>query len=605
MSHLKIKTQQSIFLILILIFFACEEEGTGLFTPSPSEESQITITTTVKGHVLDELNQAIEGAIVTYKSGEQLKTSTTDENGAFHFSNVHNKGKSAFLTIQKVGKFEAFRRLSVLENKVSFTKIRMFDKQIIGQINSNSGGTVNHSSGAKISLPPSSVVDVNGSFYTGIIDIAMTWIAPNVDELPQQIVGDLSGKNNAQEIVSLGTFGILQIELLDSNGNQLNLAEDIESTLVFPVPTSLQNIATNTIPLWSYDEEQGMWLQEGEAIYSNGTYTGNISHISNWNISRATIPKELIGNVSIDFGTTIIQPSHLAIYASTQQFGLNGGWLNEDGSFFFYNFPKNEIFDLRIVDECGSTIYQQTYGANNTDLGNIVIDSNYTNIITINGNTVDCDDNSVNNGFVTITFPNKTYTFPLEEDGSFNFNLELCENSMPELTVTNLDNQLTSNPVTISSTKPNIELGQVIICEVLTNYISMTLKGDFPEIEGDFNIIYQKDVLFKKRQDHNRISYLSFTNPIIDAFTIFFPKDIQENTDYPIDRIDYVRSSQSTTDVRFTLNLAEDDSMNIRFSTYDLTTTGGEVEGTFSGVATCSYSHKKVQIFGKFYISID
>jgi hypothetical protein len=44
----------------------------------------------------------------------------------------------------------------------------------------------------------------------------------------------------------------------------------------------------DTIPLWSFDQESGVWKEEGEATYlpSEGVYEGQIEHMSLWNADQ-------------------------------------------------------------------------------------------------------------------------------------------------------------------------------------------------------------------------------------------------------------------------------------------------------------------------------
>ncbi len=607
MKNPKLKIQLFLILALMLTFFACEDDGTTIITP-PNPEPQITITTTVRGRVIDENNQAIEGAMVHFKSGEQLEMATTDADGNFDFSNIRNKGKSAFLSVQQVGKFEAFRRLSVIENKANFTEIKMKTKQILGQVNSTNGGTLNHNSGAKISLPAQGIVDANGNAYSGTVDVAMTWIDPSADDLPQQMVGDLSGINSDGETVTLGTFGMLQIELLDASGNELNLAEGAESTLVFPVPTSLQSKAPTIIPLWSYDEEQGTWMQEGEATYANGVYTGNVSHFSSWNVDCMTDPIEIKGQVTIDVGNKTTQPSYMAVYVCGQKFGQKGGWLDEEGSFLFYNFPKDEVFDLKIVDECGTTIYQETYGpySTDTDLGTIAVNSTNMDIITVSGNVVDCDGNTVSNGYLKIAFSNKSRTFSLEEDGSFDISLDLCEGAEPVLTVVDLDNQLTSSPITISGASTNTELGEITTCEELSEYILLDIEG-------------QEQVLFVKEQIY--IDSLLATGGFIGGYHVSSDSLIytiililetntpfEENVNYSLDHFEY--SSEDATNNNILLNLTSNsnngDNVTINFTTCNDDLKAGSFEGTVSNMnPTTGETIEQVQISGSFRLPVE
>jgi len=63
------------------------------------------------------------------------------------------------------------------------------------------------------------------------------------------MVGDLSAIDMEGNPRSLATYGMLQIELLDASGNELNIAPGNTATLQFPVPTELRASAPHYSPM--------------------------------------------------------------------------------------------------------------------------------------------------------------------------------------------------------------------------------------------------------------------------------------------------------------------------------------------------------------------
>ena len=58
-------------------------------------------------------------------------------------------------------------------------------------------------------------------------------------------------------------MGMLQVELIGEDGSLLNLKEGALATLTFPIPAAVMPRASAVIPLWSYEETGGIWVQEG------------------------------------------------------------------------------------------------------------------------------------------------------------------------------------------------------------------------------------------------------------------------------------------------------------------------------------------------------
>ncbi|MFT6810532.1 MAG: hypothetical protein ACJA01_003776 [Saprospiraceae bacterium] len=352
-------------------------------------------------------------------TGLTPQLTTSDSDGYFLLKDIRNKGKSAFISVRNGDYFEVFRRYSVLPGRYNYTEIKMAERSIIGYIVSNVGGTLKHSEGGQISLPANGIVTSNGTNYQGSVDVAMNWIKPSSETLSSEMVGDLSGIDEDGAIRSLKTYGMLQVELIGSNGQLLNLREDQEAQLTFPVPPELQANATPSIPLRSYNEISGTWIQEGMAIKEGNAYVGTVSHFSSWNVDHMTDPIEIKGTVKFEISEEIYGAGYLQVKVCSDNIGTKGGWLCEDGSFRFYNFPKDEIFKIKVYDHCGTKLYQETYGPYNSDIeiDPIAVENN-SQLVHVFGNAITCDGDPVVNAKLSIRLDNRYLDFPVIDNKS-------------------------------------------------------------------------------------------------------------------------------------------------------------------------------------------
>ncbi|MGB0932596.1 MAG: hypothetical protein ACPGVB_17560, partial [Chitinophagales bacterium] len=241
------------------------------------------IQTNIFGLVVDENDLPIRDSEVLLKTDKGFEATTTDEDGNFKYFDVRVVREGAYLKVRQSGKFEGFRKMNVTPNSYNYTKIKLLDKTIIGTVSSTTGGTLSHSSNATIQLSANSVRYENGGEYTGNVNVAMAWIDPTASDLPERMVGDLSGVDIEGEEVYLGTYGMLNVELLADNGDELQLKDGSPATLSFPVPDKIRSQAPATIPLWAYNEDLGTWLEEGSATLQGGFYVGDVAHFSSWN----------------------------------------------------------------------------------------------------------------------------------------------------------------------------------------------------------------------------------------------------------------------------------------------------------------------------------
>ena len=573
--------QNYLTLLLLIIFFlgSCAkdeiiEESPRIVLPESSE----IVETSLYGLVIDEAGQPVQDATVSYLSGTTPGQTTTDENGNFSFLNITNKGPAAFVSVRTPGKFEAFRKFSVVTNRFNYTEIKVLERKVIGTINSSTGGTLVHTQGASIRIGANTVIDGNSNPYNGDIHVAMAWIDPSAGDLSQRMVGDLSGIDEEGNYRSLSSYGMLQVELMDGSGNLLNLGDDQIAELKFPIPDEMLSQASSEIPLWSYEEVIGTWIQEGIAILQGQFYVGNVSHFSSWNVDHLDDPIEIKGQVKWNVGEGSVGGSYFQIYVCSDDIGRKGGWLCDDGSFRFYNFPKDEAFKLKVLDRCGSEIFKESYGPFSEDknLGVIEVVTN-EQIVKVSGNAVNCNGDPVTNGQLSVIQNEKVFEFPIDESGRFEFSMDFCDGSKAVLQVVDLDERLVKEVEVNPGTSVLIELNDLKICEELEEFISFDLDtfgttllttnlycfiSAFQDSTGNIDVI---KILHEGDDNSSKTGRFELVTPFIDAV----PKTI------PIISMYIILEDNEYF-------FGEDSDITVTYETAEFID-GGEVSGTFEG----------------------
>ena len=482
---------------IALGFYACND---GLNLDGPNEAPPTVQPTNVEfpttdevfvasitGQVTDKDGQAVANAVVTCVSCVENQVVDTEADGSFSFSAVDNKGQQAYLSITYPGAFVAFRRLALVEGQQNYTRVQLRDRTMMGQINSAEGGTVSLNNGAQLSLPENGIIDRNGNSYQGDYEVYMAWIDPTDENLNETMMGDLSGIDTEGNLMGLSTFGMLQIELADESGAPLNLAGASEAELQFPVPAELKSIAPAVIPLWSYNEDFGYWVEEGQAELVGDTYIGTVTHFSTWNVDSKFDPVNLCGDINIITRGNEVGLAYFEIKLSGQSFNSVGGWLCDDGSFNFRNVPSGESMAIEIIDYCGEVIHTEDVGpfSEDTKLETLVLSTEGLNEVFVQGNALTCTGEPVDNGEVTVRFDNRILTFPVAANGSFIFAVPICGNISANMTLLNLDDFSTSAPIQISSVNSTYNLGDVSLCNENEEYFYIevidSLSGPDPQ----------------------------------------------------------------------------------------------------------------------------
>ena len=299
--------------------------------------------------------------------------------------------------------------------------------------------------------------------------------------MSDQMPGMLYAENSDGEERMLQTLGMLSVELKGSAGEDLNISTGSSAKITIPLDPSLQPIAPSTIPLWYFDEENGYWKEEGEAVLTGTNYVGTVTHFSFWNCD---IPAEAVRfNVSVTDDANIpLVFSYVTITSST--FGTRGGFTNENGVVSGL-IPSNEVLILEVFDAdiCGTnSIYTESVGPFSSDASLEITVPLNTDIIseTIKGNFTKCDNTSVSNGYVIVSYGNDRYINTVT-DGNFEVHLLRCTTEAT-FSIKGYDYESLQGTGEINYTfsTPKTNLGTLISCNSIKNIISYQIDDDEP-----------------------------------------------------------------------------------------------------------------------------
>lgn len=500
-------------MLSLAIFFSCKKNIND--TPAPTTETPdltTKINSSVSGFVTDENNAPVQGA--TVKVGSAAAPVQTDEYGYFEAKNVEVVKNAAVVTVSKTGYFNGIKTYAATPNKAAFFRIKLLPKTIAGTINASSGGNVTLSNGLIIGLPANPVVKVSGNTaYTGNINVAVQWLNPEANDLTETMPGDLRGLDEAGAMKGLTTFGMAAVELTSDAGELLQIASDKKATITMPLSGTLSAAAPASIPLWHFDESNGLWKQEGSATKTGNTYVGEVSHFSWWNcdLPNATVPLTF---TVVDNNGTPVANAHVEITPTTSNSWSHvGGWTDGTGYVSVFVTP-NTTYDLEIFSNCNSwgttPDYSQSFSVTTTavDLGNIAIPT--ANSATLTGSITDCSGSPVTNGNIIVQQNGYFYSrYPVDNTGSYNFSIVLCNGTTTvNIIAEDIANMQQSNPVSYTITAGANNIGNIQACGVnTTEFINYTVDG------GTANILTAPgDSLYQGGNGTSTMFYISGFN---------------------------------------------------------------------------------------------
>ena len=136
--------------------------------------------------------------------------------------------------------------------------------------------------GIAVEIPANAFVDRNGNLPTGTVDVALS----TVDlDTPQQMPGDYSSVNPDGRTLFMESYGAGSIDIR-AGTTRLALKPNTAAKITIPVdPAQLAAGAPlpTTIPLLSYDEARGVWVEEGSLELAGDVYIGKVTHFSSLN----------------------------------------------------------------------------------------------------------------------------------------------------------------------------------------------------------------------------------------------------------------------------------------------------------------------------------
>lgn len=425
------------------------------------------------GVIKDESGSPVSGVAITAGN----KTATTDDNGVFMISDASVSEKLAYVTAAKSGYFLGSRSLIPSTTATNNVRITLLTKDIVGTVNAGEVTTVSLPSGAKIDFK-GSYVDLNGDVYTGSVNVAFKHMPALADATADQMPGMLYAQNKDEEAGVLETYGMIAVELTGSTGEELQIAEESSATIHMPLDPAQAANAPETIPLWHFDEVAGYWIEGGEATLINGEYVGDVTHFSFWNCDRFSDDAQVYGLVEDQDGNPLpnVTVSVITPNASTS------GHTNPDGTFATY-IPAGQAITFEVYSECGDlleTFNAGPYVTNSISNETFAVTLTTSNSVQVTGVFYDCNNDLVTDGYVLLTVGSVEYT-QIITNGIINTPILYC-NVPTTLMVRGYDyaSLQETSLNTVSVVSPVTDLGNLIACTSVSEYITYTIDANSP-----------------------------------------------------------------------------------------------------------------------------
>jgi hypothetical protein len=560
-------------LLLLTVFgyLACQKEYRPGFPVEPTDPFGKKINTTISGRVMNERNEPVEGAAVTAGNGH----ATTNYNGYFNIENTTVPADAAFIKVVMQGYFLGSRTISAQENGAHFVQVELIPVKKSGEFESGAGGSVSFPSGGSAIFPANAIVrQLDGSPYSGRVNVSQFFIDPTTKGFTDRMPGDLKGITVGNELRALQSFGMMAIQLNGEGGELLQVAQGKKADLHFPIPTGLSAIAPSTIPLWYFDEEKGLWREEGSAVKNGNEYIGQVSHFSFWNVDVPLEFTEIIiqlkdqaANPQANVRVEIKKKSDNTVAAGfTDAEGRVQGWI-----------PSGEALELSVYNACNTLMHKRDIGPYSlpTDLGVLIIEAGTSTSFILNNLTaINCYEQNISNGYINYYFGGRNFRVPLEGGPGVSLGFSHCSDQPDSARITVYDADQDMYVVKSIWVKSGInDVGLIRICNgELGQFLKIKIDGNRHEF------LSPVDSLLMARIGTDHVIY-GFRIAGNGAGTIRFPSYIE--APYSTSLVDLSVTSDS-------VDYASRSNGNVNIQKFGAV--NEFIEGTFFGQVTDSIS---------------
>jgi len=235
-------------------------------------------TVALSGTVRDANGNPLSGVRVTTGS----LSAVTGSDGMFAFDKAGTVGGRIIMQLTKSGYFSLTR--SCAKDDIVYIEAMLYpqgnsDISLQTTFDASTAKTLQIGD-MRIDFPASSIMHTDGSAYSGNVSANVLYLAPD-SAISSWLMpgGDLACKlsNNDEEV--LLPYGIANVVLTDNAGNKLQIKEDAGVEISFPIPSVVTG-NPSTVSLWSFDEANGIWTEEGTLTQQGNVYKGAVKHFS-------------------------------------------------------------------------------------------------------------------------------------------------------------------------------------------------------------------------------------------------------------------------------------------------------------------------------------
>ena len=465
---------KKIYLVALLSFstllLSCKKDLVDPYE-SGGNTSTIVSTKSVLIQTVDKSGNALSGVSVSLDG----TTKVSDANGVVQFSAMSLPSENATIVSTKTGYFKNQSVISPTENDELSVVVTLSLATTVS-IDGSNGGRVDCENGGYIEFAPDGFLNIDGSVYSGSVNVAAMYIDPATTTNNKIIPNSFSGIDEKGESVFVENHGMMLVEITDNNGNELTVNPNNEAELHIPLTANDASNPESKLPLYYFHDGYGKWIEDGQVKLKDGEYVGKVSHFTFWMCPGVYDHYSLNGQFQCQgtnySGATVNVYNEWGYLLGSVTTNVAGGW---SGS-----IPGTITHTLEVEDPCGGVIYSETIGPFSaaTNLGAIDLCSGSgVNYGVVSGTVVDCNNDPETEAYVRMQFDGWSRYMPANISGAFNQAVIFCDASTDVKFMGINQGDLTSSAEVTLPISNNMDFGALQVCDTPDEYCSFTLNG--------------------------------------------------------------------------------------------------------------------------------
>lgn len=331
------------FALLLSLSFAIGACRTAT-TLEPDSNTGPTVKTTIAGVTVDPAGMPL--ANVTISAHGQ--TTTSNEHGYFVIPDVMVPKDRAHVLAKQDGYFPSSRAASATENGLTEVKLYMMpygNRTLVSAVNGGVIHVTGTSGTASVRFQPNGMT-VSGQPYSGEARVAVRYLDPAEANFSNFFPGDEAAIRESGDNTMLVSYGVLRVDMRTPSGEVIQPAPGKPAELTYPIPSTLTNPPAS-IPLWFFDEERGLWVEEGVSTKQGNNYVGTVKHFTSWNCDKPEGTARIVGKVTCNgrgISGVVVRIGQVVVVSGK-------------GGLFGRRVPANTEFDVEVQLDQNDGLY--------------------------------------------------------------------------------------------------------------------------------------------------------------------------------------------------------------------------------------------------------